>query len=187
MVKNTKGGGNIKKLARKFIVGNSGGNRAVREVNDPDESYAAVTKIFGNGMCEVICNDGITRLCIIRRNFRGRGKRDNAVVVGVWVMVGIRSWESVIANKSQKCDLLEVYTEIEKTKLKKNTSIHLAKLVPDIMGGSEVTDDFLEFSNVENVATMEIDQEINDDDNILNKFADIVVSNDGCIVSIDDI
>jgi initiation factor 1A len=187
MVKNTKGGGNNKRLGRKFLNGNSGGNRAIREVEDDDEMYAAVTKIFGNGMCDVMCNDGTSRLCIIRNKFRGRGKRDNVVAVGVWLMVGIRSWESITAGKPQKCDLLEVYTDNEKTKLKKNNSIHLAKLIPDIMIGNVVTDDLLEFSNAENVATFEIDQEMDNDEDVVNKFADIVVSNDGCIVSIDDI
>ena len=70
MVKNTKGGSGAKKMGRKFGGGGgSSANRALRLVVDEDEMYAAVTKIFGNGMCEVMCNDSKTRLGIIRINF----------------------------------------------------------------------------------------------------------------------
>jgi len=95
MVKNSFGGSGAKKMGRKFQGGGGGGgNRALRLVEDEDEMYAAVTKMLGNGMCEVMCNDANKRLCIIRNKFRGRGKRDNTVTIGTWLMVGERSWES---------------------------------------------------------------------------------------------
>ena len=70
-------------------------------------------------MCEVMCNDEKQRLCIIRNKFRGRSKRDNNVVSGAWIMVGIRSWELLKDGSKQKCDLLEVYNDSEKEQLKK--------------------------------------------------------------------
>ena len=44
-------------------------------------------------MAEVKCIDDVTRLCIFRKKFKGRGKRDNMVSVGTVVLVGQRTWE----------------------------------------------------------------------------------------------
>jgi len=167
MVKNTKGGGGAKKMARKHI-GNGGSNRVLREAVDKDEMYAAVSKIYGNGMCEVLCDDGKSRMCIIRNKFRGRGKRDNTVRVGVWVMVGIRSWESC-SEKEQKCDLLEVYTESEKNQLSKLSGINLT--ISDTYADKHrnVGDDLLEFSSTADIEIQEMIDSINDstDNNLI--------------------
>jgi hypothetical protein len=78
-------------------------------------------------MCHVLCaDDGLTRLCHIRGKFRGRGKGDNIVKNGSWLLVGLREWEnggSGAGKKLQNCDLLEVYTENEKEKLKLNVKV----------------------------------------------------------------
>lgn len=188
MVKNTKGGSNHKKMGRKFqSVATE--NRHLRETSDPDEMYAAVTKIFGNGMCEVMCNDSKSRLCIIRNKFRGRGKRDNTVAIGVWVMVGIRSWEVCAGGKLQKCDLLEVYKENEKQKLKKLNHVQLSKIAPDINNTelSATTDDnMIEFSNIDQSATENIIQEMTKDTND-ESLKNNIIDDEGELVSIDDI
>ena len=62
-----------------------------------------------NGMVDVMCIDNVNRLCIIRNKFRGRGKRDNCVNIGTWVLIGEREWEATSTDKKPKCDLLEVY------------------------------------------------------------------------------
>ena len=68
MVKNF-GGKNSKKLGRKYVSSyNKGGNK-LRLVQDEDEQYACVLKMLGNGMCHVLCNDNVQRICIIRINF----------------------------------------------------------------------------------------------------------------------
>lgn len=180
MVKNSFGGSGAKKMGRKFQGGGGGGgNRALRLVVDEDEMYAVVTKMFGNGMCEVISNDAKKRLCVIRNKFRGRSKRDNTVAIGTWVMVGDRSWESGgggSADKLPKCDLLEVYNDGEKQKLKKVNGMKLAQLAPDIMSGAgageddarvDGLDDGFEFSNTDhnsitNNIVHEIKRDIND-------------------------
>ena len=122
MVKNTTGGSKTKGQARKLINTDSkGANKMLRLSTDPCEVYAQVTKNLGNGMCHVLCIDGKTRLCHIRGKFRGRGKRDNMVGLGSWILVGLREWEAERDDSSKKlenCDLLEVYNDHDKEKLK---------------------------------------------------------------------
>lgn len=113
MVKNA-GGNKGKKMGRKHL----GGQRGLRMKQEEGEIYAIVNKIYGGANCEVTCEDGNKRLCIIRNKFRGRGKRGNVIAPGVWVMVGLREWEARAAGKTEKCDLLEVYTDTDKKKLK---------------------------------------------------------------------
>jgi hypothetical protein len=68
-----------------------------------------------------MCKDGKKRLCIIRGKFRGRGKRDNIITNGKWVLVGGREFESTKSGEGkdlEKCDLLEVYSDLDKERLK---------------------------------------------------------------------
>jgi initiation factor 1A len=118
MVKNTTGGSKTKGQARKFATGPS--KNTLRISNNELELYAFVTKMNGNGMCNVLCIDGTTRLCQIRGKFRGRGKRDNLVSFGSWLLVGLREWtiSSKKSDKMEQCDLLEVYNETEVQRLK---------------------------------------------------------------------
>ena len=124
MVKNVTGGNKQKGQARK----NSTTSRQVsklRVVEEEGEVYAQVSAMLGNGMCHVE-TEAYKLLCIIRGKFRGRGKRDNILKKGTWVLVGLREWDSTPATatgsgagaKFQKCDLLEVYTDYDKERLK---------------------------------------------------------------------
>jgi hypothetical protein len=118
MVKNVKGGKKSKNVARKNIMSNNG-QRRVRLSTGPLELYAQVIKYLGNSMCHVLCSDLKTRLCFIRGKFKGRGKRDNRVESLTWVLIGLREWAST-SDKSGKldaCDLLEVYSELDKSSL----------------------------------------------------------------------
>ena len=119
MVKNTTGGSKAKLQGRKFV--NVKATNILRISEDPCEIYAQVTKTLGNGMCHVICLDEKTRLCHIRGKFRGRGKRDNFLGRGTWLLIGLREWESSSESKTDKlqnCDLLEVYNDHDKDRLK---------------------------------------------------------------------
>lgn len=181
MVRNNKGGKNGKKVARKHFS-SAEQNRELRLKKDPDEEYAVVTKLFGQGMCEVMCNDSNTRLCIIRNKFKGRSKRDNNIVMGTWVMVGIRSWELLKEGTKQKCDLLEVYNEIEKSKLKDINDIQLSSLVPESRFGNQGDNsDEIEFE-FSNKSDIDFDNDNNEETNELNIIID--ESNE---ISIDDI
>ena len=116
MVKND-GGNKGKGLARKHVT-SGGSNKQLRVATQEAERYAVVSKMLGNGMCYVRLLDGSAgdRLCIIRNKFKGRGKRDNILDSGSWVLIGMREW----ASKQDTCDLLEVYNHGERDRLMKN-------------------------------------------------------------------
>lgn len=121
MVKNTKGGNRHKKLARKNVQDDSIRYKSrLADKNEPCEMYATVTKMYGQGNCEVKCNDGVTRICVIRRKFKGRNKRSNNVVVDAKLLVGLRDWEVIRSEKKQKCDLLEVYERYQYDDIKRD-------------------------------------------------------------------
>ena len=116
MVKNKTGGNKSKRMASKYVNAEPAPLRKRIVVG---EMYASVVKLYGGQNCEVICEDGITRLCVIRKSFRGRNKRRNFLKPGVWILVGIRDWETEVAGKKQRCDCLSVYSESDKYKLQK--------------------------------------------------------------------
>lgn len=137
MVKNNTGGNKSKKQGRKYAAPSemSGEQQKVRRAVEVGEMYAAITKIFGGTSCKIICIDGVTRDCIIRRKFNSAGgKRQNMLSIGTWVLVGLRDWE-VRANGDQKCDLLEVYSASEKDRLKQienNFNFKLLNIASDV-------------------------------------------------------
>jgi initiation factor 1A len=128
MVKNQNGGKNSKKMGRKFVTNSSSNNRKIRKAEEEGEMYAIVTKMLGNGMFYANDIEGKERLCIMRNKFRGRGKRDNTVALGSWVLIGEREFESCAKPKH---DLLEVYSDIEKQKLKHSGDPIFSKLRSD--------------------------------------------------------
>ena len=117
MVKNESGGSHAKRQGRKYAFAKK---EVLRVSTDPDEKYAVVLKVYGNGMCLVETLDKRKYMCHIRNKFRGRSKRDNNAAVNVWVLVGARSYESdpTARGKHPNCDLLEVYGAEEFEQLK---------------------------------------------------------------------
>jgi initiation factor 1A len=142
MVKNKVGGNRHKKMARKNVKADARKPK-LRLAKDKCEIYAKVTKMFGNGMCEVICQDEVTRLLIIRRKFRGRNRRDNMVTLDNVVLVGIREWEVVRPGKQPKVDLLYTYSPSQIDDLVKNKQIDEI-VYPDSINKEE-QDDGVEF------------------------------------------
>jgi initiation factor 1A len=150
MVKNVKGGSGHKSQARKNVVSTAEKHsHRLRMVEEEGEMYAQVSKDFGNGMCEVICNDNVKRLCIIRGKYRGRGKRDNEIRVRSIIMVGLRDWETHFENskKLEKCDLLEVYSDYDVERLKKSADITWSNFDMDDNANQYATDDIVHFSD----------------------------------------
>jgi hypothetical protein len=79
-----------------------------------EEKYAIVKKIYGGDMCEVLCQDNVVRIAIIRGKFSGgKGKRQNIITVSTLLLVGLRSWATVTHGSLEKTDVLEVYSSIE--------------------------------------------------------------------------
>ena len=117
MVKNL-GGNKAKRQGRKHTQGDT--NHTTRKAQSDDEVYSVVTKIYGNGRAEVYSMDGVSRMMIIRKKFKGRNKRDNTVLLNTWVLVGLRSWEVRRADDKENCDLLEVYNSGDVEELKQS-------------------------------------------------------------------
>jgi len=112
MVKNKFGGSKSKGLARKNEKEDY--NRKLRVSECEEEKYAIVKKIYGGDMCEVLCQDNVVRIAIIRGKFSGgKGKRQNIISVSTLLLVGLRSWATVTHGSLEKTDVLEVYSSIE--------------------------------------------------------------------------
>ena len=140
MVKNT-GGNKAKGFARKGFIKN---DRTLRTSTDPAELYAQVVKILGGALCQVNTLDGEQLLCHIRGKFRGRGKRDNLIGAGSWLLVGLREWEKEASKgKLLNCDLVEVYSDSDKNKLRNSVTDvnwNIFTLNDNIKNGSETTE-----------------------------------------------
>ena len=117
MVKNKKGGGRHKKMASKHAKMPTKSFK-LRLPGAEGELIAHVTKLYGYGHLNVLCNDGVERLCVIRKKFKGRNKRDNQITLHSYILVGIRSYEVVMSGKKPKCDLLYVYSRDQQKQLK---------------------------------------------------------------------
>ena len=177
MVKNA-GGKRTKGQGRKYV--GTTHQRVVRYAEEEGEIYGVVTKLFGGDNCEVTCADGIIRLCIIRKKFRGRGKRDNTVAVGVWILVGLRDWQST--SKLEKCDLLEVYSQSDKDTLKNNSSLDLIALVKALENNDDdINNDCVQF--IDNNSSIYADA-INNEILLTTSTID---ATDNDIIDIDDI
>jgi initiation factor 1A len=173
MVKNVKGGSGHKSQARKNVVSTAEKHsHRLRMVEEEGEMFAQVSKDFGNGMCEVICNDNVKRLCIIRGKYRGRGKRDNMIKIKSIIMVGLRDWETHFDNskKLDKCDLLEVYSDYDVDRLKKTADITWSIFDMDDNANQYATDDIVHFSdNTEEEYKQLVEKDIN-----INKIVNTV-------------
>jgi translation initiation factor IF-1 len=142
MVKNT-GGNKAKGYARKNVVK---GSYALRISEDPAEIYAQAVKILGGSICRVVNLQNVEMNCHIRGKFRGRGKRDNTITPGTWVLVGLREWEKESSiGKLLNCDLIEVYSDSDKTRLKNSvTSVDWTPFITNdtrTIGATAASDD----------------------------------------------
>ena len=106
MVKNTSGGTKTKGLARKHQGGaGGGGGGALRLPKNELEQLVVVTKMLGNGMCEVFNNDDQRFIAHIRNKFKGRNRRSNDISVNSFILIGLREWEKPALN----ADVMFVY------------------------------------------------------------------------------
>lgn len=187
MVKNNKGGNKAKKQGRKFAQPDPS-NIQTRYSSDPDELYACCTKLLGNSMCYVMCVDGKERLCIIRRKFSGRGKRDNILTIGTWCLVGSRSFETKSDTKREKCDLLEVYGDIDKKKIMQKEVQHKDKWKHFAITILE-TEDSISFGDTPDLQLLLSDESHSENENESQdeEKTDVLNNNLGQEIDVDDI
>ena len=121
MVKNTTGGNKSKGFARKNVNASKQSSK-LRVADEEGEIYGVVVKLFGGTMFSVIGHDKVERKCIIRGKFRGGQRRDHTLKSGTLVLVGDREWITEQTGKVRLCDLLEVYSDIDKERLKKSVT-----------------------------------------------------------------
>jgi len=105
MVKNVEGGKH-KSYARKNATSNKSFGKNFRQGDGIYEKYAIVSKIFGGNQCEVTITAEQSMRCEIRGKFREQFKRTNTLIIGSYVLVGLRDWE---APKFKIADLLHIY------------------------------------------------------------------------------
>lgn len=140
MVKNN-GGNKAKKFARKSI---NVVERGTRFAKLDGELYAIVIKLLGNNNCEVLGIDGEIRMCVIRKKFSGKGKRDNLLYKGKWILIGLRDWQ-ITKKEKEKCDLLEVYSDFNKEMIIKNTDHDFSAFF--LLNEENYEHNIIEFSN----------------------------------------
>jgi hypothetical protein len=122
MVKNTSGGNKSKGFARKNMIKK---DMALRFAQEEGEIYAQADKVMGGSIAYAIDIDGKPLRAHIRGKFRGRGKRDNFIGPGTWLLVGLHTWEtdkSTKPDEMRNCDILEVYNETDKNRLKNSVT-----------------------------------------------------------------
>lgn len=145
MVKNS-GGNKAKGFARKNLVKREA---ALRVAVEDGEIYAQAVKVMGGSIASAIDIDGNPLRAHIRGKFRGRGKRDNFIAPGTWLLVGLHSWEADKTTSTpgeiKNCDILEVYNDIDKNRLKTSvTSVNWSRFITNdtkTLGDNNTNDD----------------------------------------------
>jgi translation initiation factor IF-1 len=89
---------------------------ALRVAREEGEIYAQAVKIMGGNIASAIDINGNLLRAHIRGKFRGRGKHDNFIGPGTWLLVGLHDWQSDKINPGdlKDCDILEVYNDMDK-------------------------------------------------------------------------
>jgi translation initiation factor IF-1 len=123
MVKNTTGGSKSKGLARKNQ--SRGGDARLRLPSDPLEQIACVTKMLGNGMCEIHTADNVRLIGRIGGKFRGKNKRNNLITIQSVVLIGLHEWERPAKN----CEILTIYEETNIEQLKSIPSVNMTNIL----------------------------------------------------------
>jgi len=149
MVKNNTGGNKAKGFARKNMVKR---DVALRIAREEGEIYAQAVKIMGGRIASAIDVEGNPLRAHIRGKFSGRGKRDNFIGPGTWLLVGLHDWQTanIKSGGVKDCDILEVYNETDKERLKNSvTSVKWDKFIANEAKTLCVKneDDILEFTD----------------------------------------
>jgi len=146
MVKNTTGGTGTKSLARKH---QARGDTKLRLPGEALEQIACVTKMLGNGMCEIYTAANVRLICHIPGKFRGKNKRNNLLTTTSVVLIGLRDWE----HPAKNCDLLTIYEDSHINQLKNIPNINMNNIMKlrnaSVMDGKEDTTNEVEFGCID--------------------------------------
>ena len=159
MVKNNTGGNKAKGFARKNMVKR---DTVLRVAREEGEIYAQAVKVMGGSIASAIDINGNPLRAHIRGKFRGRGKRDNFIGPGTWLLVGLHDWQSdkIKPGDLKDCDILEVYNDVDKNRLKNsvtsvNWSLFITNDTKTVGSEAEKDDSGIEFADE---ATQEYEQ-----------------------------
>jgi hypothetical protein len=185
MVKNSTGGNKSKGFARKNMIKR---DTALRVAQEEGEIYAQAVKVMGGSIANVIDIDGNSLRAHIRGKFRGRGKRDNFIGPNTWLLVGLHAWEAETSKPGEvrNCDILEVYSESDKLRLKNTvTSVDWNRFINNdmktISETKEVDDSGIEFADEE---TQEYERLIASQ---AHEGKNEIITEDCYIIDVDDI
>lgn len=120
--RNVKGGKKFKKGSNKNGTSQTFRSNKLVLSGDEDEIYGIVTKQLGNGQFIIKCVDNKEKRCVVGGKFSGKQKQNNIVKIGMWLLVGKRSWETTRPGKLETCDLLYIYSENEKKSVQSQSS-----------------------------------------------------------------
>ena len=186
MVKNNIGGNKSKGFARKNMIKR---DTALRVIHEDGEIYAQAIKVMGGSIASAIDLQGNPLRVHIRGKFRGRGKRDNFIAPNTWLLVGLHEWKKTDSLKHgdvRDCDVLEVYSESDKLRLKNSvTSVDWSTFINNdtrtIGSKTEVDNSGIEFADE---ATQEYEELI------ASQTAggmNTIIMDDGEAIDVDDI
>lgn len=148
MVKNANGGSKAKGQARKH-VNHQQNTTNTRLSHDSLEIYASVEALLGGNMFRARCVDGKQRICKIGKKFMGRNRKNNMLLAGGWVLVGLR--DLIDTNPDNKCDLLEVYNDRDVDVIKshnRNVDWQILAVAKSAISHSDVSDDRIDITNM---------------------------------------
>lgn len=184
MVKNSTGGNKAKGLARKNLNKKEGGLRTAKEEG---EIYAQTIKVMGGNIANAVDLDGNPLIVHIRGKFRGRGKRDNFIGPNTWLLVGLHEWCSKTGQRN--CDVLEVYNESDKLRLKTSlNSVDWSKFIDNdnkMIGSTETNkhDDIVFTDDITQEYEEFIEKDVGNNPTASNAF----VYDDSEQINVDDI
>ena len=172
MPKNVKGGNKHKKMKNNSNSDEITQNDLILK-SGKEQDYGKIEKILGNGRFNLLCNDKITRLGIIR----GKMRKRNWVNMGSIVLYSIREYEK------DKVDIIHVYSNSvlkmleHKMNLNFNVSndnnddddifttndIYEESFVENIPEKQKTTNQYYNFSDSSNEEEIEFDNDVVDD------------------------
>merc|ERR1712110_597513 len=115
------------------------------EFKEDGQEYGQVTRMLGNGRCDVSCFDGSKRLCHIRGKMRKK----------VWVNQGDIVLVSLRDFQDEKGDIIVKYTPEEARNLKTYGELPQGTKINETdIGGDDLSDDHVEFGEEVNIGDL---------------------------------